>query len=170
MSDENPPKLRCVRIELDDANRFVKEYHRHNRPVVGHRFSVGCFDGERLCGVAIVGRPVARMICHRTVDEVLRVATDGTKNACSSLLSACARISQRMGVEKIRTMTLDDEPGTSLRAAGFLFDGISEGGTGWLNRPGRLIDRTDAKKRWVRTLNGPMPIPKTKSMMEVEHG
>lgn len=41
-------------LTLREANAYVAAHHRHNRPVVGHRYSIGCFDGDRMCGVAIV--------------------------------------------------------------------------------------------------------------------
>ena len=47
-------------ISLAEANAFVAEHHRHHKPVIGHKFSIGCTDGEKIVGVAIVGRLVAR--------------------------------------------------------------------------------------------------------------
>lgn len=49
-------------MSLADANRFVAEYHRHHKPVRGHKFSLGCMANGRLAGVAIVGRPVSRYL------------------------------------------------------------------------------------------------------------
>ena len=72
-------------IELKDANAFVAKHHRHHKPVTGHRFSIAAYDGDKLCGVAIVGRPVARNIDQQNTVEVLRLCTDGTRNACSFL-------------------------------------------------------------------------------------
>ena len=55
-------KLKIIPLELKDANAYVAEYHRHHKPVVGHRFSIGCVDEEgNLHGAAIIGRPVARL-------------------------------------------------------------------------------------------------------------
>jgi hypothetical protein len=54
-------KLRHIRIRLLEANEFVSRLHRHHKPVVGHLFSLGAVLGDQLVGVAIVGRPVARM-------------------------------------------------------------------------------------------------------------
>ena len=33
--------LHVVPVDLKTANEFVRRLHRHSRPVVGHRFSVG---------------------------------------------------------------------------------------------------------------------------------
>ena len=50
--------LQISHIELKEANIFVAKHHRHHKPVTGHRFSIGCFNGDILIGVAIVGRPI----------------------------------------------------------------------------------------------------------------
>ena len=68
-------------VTLVEANAFVEQYHRHHKPVVGHKFSIGCTDGENIVGVAIVGRPVSRHLDDGWTLEVNRLATDGTKNA-----------------------------------------------------------------------------------------
>ena len=45
---------------LRAARDYVSRHHRHSIPPVGGKFAVACYDGDRLCGVAICGRPVAR--------------------------------------------------------------------------------------------------------------
>jgi len=52
--------LEVCPMTLKEANAFVEQHHRHHKPVVGHKFSIGCTDGKEIVGVAIVGRPVAR--------------------------------------------------------------------------------------------------------------
>lgn len=50
-------------LTLREANAYVALHHRHNKPVVGHRFSIGVSDSVgALHGVAIVGHPVARRL------------------------------------------------------------------------------------------------------------
>lgn len=117
-------------ITLREANRYVKENHRHNMPTNGHKFSVSCYDGERLCGVAIAGQPVARKLDDGLTIEIRRVCTDGTYNACSILYGACAKIAKAMGYKRVITYTLKSEPGTSLKASGFINAGES-GGVSW---------------------------------------
>lgn len=149
-------------IKLRDANRYVAEHHRHNIPTRGHKFSVACYDGDRLCGVAIAGQPIARNLDDGLTIEIRRVCTDGTRNACSILYSACARCAKAMGYKRVITYTLKSEPGTSLKASGFIYDGET-GGVNW-NRPSRPREITqislfgeerkypDEKKiRWART-------------------
>ena len=59
-------------VSLAEANAFVAEHHRHHKPVVGHKFSIGCTDGEKIVGVAIVGRPVSRYLDDGWTLEVNR--------------------------------------------------------------------------------------------------
>lgn len=122
-------------ITLRDANAYVAKYHRHNKPTNGHKWSVACYDGDRLCGVSIAGQPVARKLDDGMTIEIRRVCTDGTRNACSILYGACARIAREMGYKRIITYTLISEPGTSLRASGFTNCGPA-GGVSW-DMPGR---------------------------------
>ena len=147
--------LRVVPLTLKQANELVAKWHRHHKPVVGHRFSLGVMnrDGE-LAGAAIVGRPVARATEQYHVAEITRLVTNGYKNACSFLYGACARVAKEMGFDKIQTYILQDEPGTSLKAAGYSLDGTTAGGD-WNHswRKGRRTDQPMVpKQRWVRVL------------------
>jgi hypothetical protein len=54
--------LRIIPLNLDEANELVRKWHRHHRPALGHKFSIGIAEEERVCGAAIVGRPVARRL------------------------------------------------------------------------------------------------------------
>jgi hypothetical protein len=54
-------KLQLVNVELSEANEFVRQLHRHHRPVVGYKFSLGAVRENVLAGVVIIERPVARM-------------------------------------------------------------------------------------------------------------
>lgn len=150
-------RLQVVPVTLDQANAFVRQYHRHHAPAVGHRWSIGLSDGSTLVGVAICGRPVARMIPQDTFIEINRLATNGTKNACSKLYATCASIAKLMGFTDIETSILDSEPGTSLRAAGFEFRRMIKG-RNW-NRPsrgGRRIDQPMCDKQvWGKRLTRP---------------
>ena len=143
-------------LELKQANEFVLLHHRHHKPVVGHRFSIGCIgeDGV-LHGACIVGRPVARLIDHTEVLEVTRLVTDGTRNACSILYGAAARAGKAMGYRKIQTYILEDELGTSLLASGWACMGWSPGGQ-WKHtdgKPRRTDQPTCRKGRWEKVLN-----------------
>lgn len=69
--------LEITPMTLKEANAYVEQNHRHHGPVVGHKFSIGCSDGEKIVGVAIVGRPVARHLDDGWTLEVNRLCTDG---------------------------------------------------------------------------------------------
>jgi hypothetical protein len=112
-------RLYPIPIALADANAFVAALHRHHKPVVGHKFSIGVTDGEALRGVVIVGRPVSRVRDDGLTLEVTRLCTDGCDNACSFLYGAAARAAFAMGYRRIGTYIRADEPGTSLVAAGW---------------------------------------------------
>ena len=122
--------LKLIPISLSDANAFVAAHHRHHKPVVGHKFSLGCEQDGQLVGVAIVGRPVSRYLDDGTTLEVNRLCTTGEKNACSFLYGAAARAARALGYRKIITYTLDTEPGVSLKAAGWDCAGLA-GGKRW---------------------------------------
>ena len=112
-------------ISLKQANEFISNHHRNNKPVAGHKFSIGLFDDEnKLVGVAICGRPVARMLDDGLTLEVLRVCTDATRNANSLLYSRVKKIAQLMGYRKVLTYTLTEESGASLRAVGAQKSGL----------------------------------------------
>jgi hypothetical protein len=54
-------RLRTVPVTFAQAREFVADWHRHHRPPVGHKYSIGVADEDDvLVGVAVVGRPVAR--------------------------------------------------------------------------------------------------------------
>jgi hypothetical protein len=144
-------------LTLEQANAFIAHVHRHHQPVVGHRFSLGAFKNGECVGVAVVGRAVARMVDQNGVAEVTRLATDGTKNACSILYAACARACDAMGYAHIQTYTLPSEGGASLRASGWTL--IGEAGGGDWNRPNQPLrgkNRTDQpmerKQKWTKIL------------------
>ena len=152
--------LRIVPLELREANFLVQRWHRHHFPVQGHRFSIGVIDDKTgyIVGAATVGRPVARRVNHREVLEVTRLVTDGTKNACSILYAACARIGRGLGYRKIQTYILESELGTSLKASGWHREGLAGGGQ-WRHtdgKPRRTDQPSCPKQRWVKVLNPPL--------------
>lgn len=48
--------LKLKPVSLREANEYVKQRHRHHKPVVGHKFSIGCEADGELVGVVIAGR------------------------------------------------------------------------------------------------------------------
>lgn len=119
-ADKGGASLTVIPITWRRAQAFCAALHRHLDPPRGHKFAIGVVDdaGE-LHGVAICGRPVARMLDDGLTVEVNRTATDGFRNANSALYGACWRVAAAMGYRKIITYTQEGETGASLRAAGF---------------------------------------------------
>ena len=141
-------------IAMKDARTYIREHHRHNKEPRGGKWCLSVYDGDRLCGVSVSGRPVARALDDGRTLEITRVCTDGTKNACSILYGTNVRIAREMGYTRVVTYTLASEPGISLRAAGFQNCGSAGGGT-W-NCPTRPRDENrtphEKKIRWEKNL------------------
>ena len=157
--------LSVVPLTLPQANEAISRWHRHHAPLPGGFgwFCVGAVDGALLVGAAIAGRPTNRNNDDRQTVEVLRVATNGTRNACSLLLGACARAAKAVGAWRCITYTLDVESGASLRAVGWerQADGISSWWTHEGTRtPAVARDHmSHTKVRWaVEFRDGPRPV------------
>ena len=147
--------MRSVPLTLAQANGLVARWHRHHKPVHAHRYSIGAMKNGKLVGAVIVARPVAQQTPQYEVAEVVRLVTNGQKNAPSFLYARAARVADEMGFHKIQTFILESESGDSLRAAGWVFDGYSEGGE--FDRPSRrrkpATYPTERKQRWAKYLN-----------------
>ena len=148
--------LELCPMTLKEANAYVEQHHRHHKPVTGHKFSIGCSDGEKIVGVAIVGRPVSRHLDDGWTLEVNRLCTDGTHNACSFLYGRAARVARELGYRKIITYILDVEDGASLKAAGWRKEADTKGGS-WdcPSRPRNTTAPTNKKQRWCKILQQP---------------
>lgn len=139
--------LTVAQITLDEAKAYVGDFHAHSDPTLSHKWSIAAVaDRERIVGVAVVGRPTARVI--QTDDpwalEVLRVCVErdpdgrGYPNACSFLYGASWRSIKALGFLRGLTYTKDGENGASIRAAGWLPVASRAPRTaGWDSRPDR---------------------------------
>lgn len=126
--------LRVVPVTFREACDFVKALHRHNKPPVGHKFSIGLLDDDAgLVGVAMAGRPVARALDDGYTLEVTRTCTDGSKNANSMLYGAVWRAARAMGYARCVTYTQHGETGASLRAAGWVRAAELPARSSWAN-------------------------------------
>lgn len=144
-------------ITFKQANDFIKQYHRHNTIVQGCKFCVSAVDENGvICGVAITGRPISRMLDDGYTCEIVRLCTNGTKNCCSKLYAACCRISREMGYRKCITYILMSESGASLAASGFKLVAENCGGYKWTGKRyqnKRQSERpAEYKKRYERIL------------------
>lgn len=127
-------KFTAVPMDQKQVQAYIDENHRHHRGAIGDKFRFGVLDSNGdLIGVAQCGRPVSRYLDDGKTVEVLRVCTDGTKDACSFIYSKCARIAKELGYARIITYILETEDGTSLKASGWVLDDPECGGKTWEN-------------------------------------
>ncbi len=138
--------LEIVPMTLREANAYVEQHHRHHGPVPGQKYSIGLSDGEKIVGVAIVGRPVSRHLDDGWTLEVNRLCTDGTKNACSMLYAAAWRAARAMGYKRLVTYIMESENGASLRAAGWKCVGQA-GGLRWTGERRPEVDLYPAQMK-----------------------
>lgn len=144
-------------IGIAAARAYVQRHHSHLNAPIGGLFAVSVRKGEEMVCVAIVGRPVARLMQNGTTCEVIRLCSDGSApHAASMALGACVRAAVALGWRRIVSNTLLGEPGTCYRAAGWRPTSISAGGDGWHSRPGRTILQAGRKVRWEA---GPDALP-----------
>ena len=144
-------KLELVPSFLSEAREFVNRHHRHHPAPVGGLFAVAVsFGSAGVVGVAITGRPVARMADLGFTAEVTRLCVlDGHPNACSMLYGASWRAARALGYRKLITYTLASESGGSLRAAGWKVVG-SVKGRSWDTPSRPRVDKhpTQDKIKW----------------------
>ena len=143
------PALGLQPLRFAEACAFIRDYHRHHFPPQGHLFSIGVNDSKKVVGVAIVGRPVARMLDDGWTAEVTRLCTDGTPHVGSKLYAACWRAVRAMGYRRLITYVLEREPGTSLKASGWRELYVTDGGS-WNreSRPRVTKHPTEPKTLW----------------------
>lgn len=146
--------MKIAPCTVAEAKRIVWALHRHLPNIQGGLFAAKCIaDDGHVIGVAVVGNPPR--VWQGTGRVVIsRVATDGYENACSMLYGAMCRAAKALGYREAWTYTLPNEPGTSLRAAGFMDMGMTDGGE-W-DRPSRrrkAAEHPERKRRWLRILS-----------------
>ncbi len=162
--------MKIVPSTITAARQFVDLHHRHNAPPKGGLFAVGLAEEGETIGVAIIGRPVSRYLDDKMTCEITRLCTLGHKNACSMLYGAASRAAKALGYRRIITYTLQREPGSSLKASGWILSGEVKAAV-W-SRPGRprtivatdlfesnsgrtLKYQPEAKYRWEKQLHPP---------------
>lgn len=135
-SDRKTHEVSTRPYPIVDAKKFIRVTHRRLPNVTTAMWAIAAVVNDDVVGVALVGRPLARMSCDGVSLEVTRCAvTEGATNACSALYGACSRAARAMGAEDMWTSVHLDESGKSLRAAGWIE--IGECGGGEWSRDGR---------------------------------
>lgn len=121
-------KFEVVPIFQDEAFAFIEANHRHHRKPCGSMFQMALSDGEKIVGVAVVGRPTSRRQQDGFTCEVTRLCVlPDIPNGCSMLYSTCWRAAKALGYRRLITYILNTEPGTSLQASGWKFIGERRG-------------------------------------------
>lgn len=149
--------LSIVPLTLKAAHAHVQRHHSHLDRPQGGLCAVGVAEDGRLACVAILARPVARLLAQPGVAEVTRVASDGTQHAASMCLGAITRAALALGYTRLVSSTLLGEAGTIYRACGWRPVTIGAGGE-W-SRSGRersAAMQSGAKVRWE---TGPKALP-----------
>lgn len=151
MTKRSKYKIRPIPLKL--AKEFVNQHHRHHKAPVGWKFGAGLYIEDELRGVILAGRPVARHNDDGYTLEVTRACTLGDSNAVSALYGAIRKAAKALGYNRLLTYTLDEEPGTSLRASGWTFSHTVEGRS-WSSPSRPRVDKhpTVDKKAWVINL------------------
>ena len=148
-------------ISLAIANDFVKIHHRHNKPTLTHKFSIGLLDNfDELIGVIICGRPVSRHLDNGVTLEVNRSCTLGHKNANSMLYGAGVRAGKAMGYKRFITYTQQDESGASLRAANWKVDAMLKPRKNW--------HESSVKRKAGRDPSEPNGVPRIRWSQSIE--
>lgn len=60
-------------ITFRTACDFIALHHRHHKPTVGCKFSIGLYEENALIGVAVCGRPVSRHLDDGLTCEINRL-------------------------------------------------------------------------------------------------
>ncbi len=145
--------LRPITVRRATALGFIADVHRRLPRVQGAMWGVSICDAETLdvLGVAIVGHPSQEQTTPTNEHlRVLRCAVrEGVPNGCSMLYGAAWRAARALGALRMDTHTHLDEPGTSLRAAGWVDGGLTAGGEhSRLTRPRSAAVDPLPKRRW----------------------
>lgn len=158
--------FRIAPCTVKAALRQVKEWHRHLPDLQGGLFAVRVLCGEECVGVGIAGNPsrvwqdTGRIVISRIAaqDELPSVIDSNGKEhaapACTKLYASLCRAARALGYREAWTYTLPHEPGTSLKAAGFIDMGMTDGGEH--DRPSRRRKPAVCnapKRRWMRPLS-----------------
>lgn len=148
------------------ALRFVRAHHRHLPNLQGGLFAVGVEQDGKLVAVGIAGNPaqVWQGTGRFTITRVAAVDgpwshPDHEAPYCTMIYGALCRAGKALGYREAWTYTLPWESGGSLRGAGFIDMGLTDGGEH--DRPSRRRKPAvcpEPKRRWTRHLAAPVEL------------
>ena len=164
-------KIRHTHLKLDEAQSFVRHFHRHSKPLKRHMFSIGAHQGMLmygagfheshgfplgLIGIATVDRCSSAWSKYPGYIELRRLCVNpkyAETHAASYLIGKVKQACFAMGYKVIVTYTRPNESGASLMGAGFTMnqwkvqhDGegtITDGLVRWICIDGRQPDVDD---------------------------
>mgnify|MGYP003657855966 CR=1 FL=1 len=113
-----------INLNLNDSQKFIKEYHRHSEPLKRHMFSIGAVEypgSIALLGIITIDRCSSAWSKRRDHIEIRRlcIKPNAPKNTASFLISKAKDACWAMGYKCIITYTKPYESGSSLLATGF---------------------------------------------------
>lgn len=151
------------------ALKLVSEKHRHLPKLQGGLFAAKLLQSGECIGVGVFGNP-SRVWQNTGRGVITRCAikaglpfvtdSDGEEHAapgCTMMYSALCRAAKALGYREVWTYTLPHERGISLKAAGFIDMGLTDGGEH--DRPSRRrkpAKHPEPKRRWLRQLAQPL--------------
>ena len=152
------------RLKLQEAQRFVAQYHRHAPPLKRHMFSIGAspvykfYSAQQMYGIVTVDRCSSAWSKERDFAEIRRLCvadeecvTEKNLPLASFLLGKARQACFAMGYRVLVTYTQPHESGASLKAAGFYIekinatkygDGTIEGRVRWISIDGYQPDES----------------------------
>lgn len=142
--------LHAITINQKQAFDFIAKHHRHHSPPTGWKFGYALAHNERVVGVAVIGRPVSRVLARRGYLEVTRTCTIvwGVNRELYRWASQFAPIC---------TYTTDGESGESLRHAGWIPVAHRAGRPSDWNSPARRrIAAPAGRTRWEPAPSAPV--------------
>lgn len=160
-------------ITVKAALKLVKLWHRHLPDLQGGLFAATVVRDGEVIGVGIAGNPsrvwqgTARLVISRCALDENRPPTphvnrDGEQHfadgSAAKLYGSLCAAAKALGYREAWTYTLPNEPGSSLRAAGFVDMGVSACGEhdrpNLANRRRKPARHPEPKRRWRRLLRG----------------
>lgn len=151
--------MKIIPLTLRIANDFVEKWHRHSNRTNndGGKYAIGLEHEGELVGVAIVGRPTARLLQVPGAAELTRLCTSpaAPKGADSKLYARARRIWQLMGGTTLHTYTLKRESGDSMRGAGMKQPAAEVAQQQWTRPSRKRVERQiyeEPKVRWTEEL------------------
>lgn len=148
-------------ITVREAMRVCARLHRRHPELHGAMWALALLDDNDtdVLGIASVGRPprtiqngARRLVVTRVAVGDLPDVGEHAASGCSMLYGACARASRAMGATDMWTYLHEDEPGSSVKGAGWICDGLLTDNEHY-DRPSRKRGgvsgtKSGRKRRW----------------------